>query len=142
VLVETTLKPFEDSMDIRTHPAINQELCGRPVSVTNGHCTIEMTASPAMIADDKGLVHGGFIFGLADYAAMLAVNHPHVVLGSADVKFLKPVRLNDVVVAQARIEEIQGKKHWVAVLVTKKEEIVFQGMFTCFVLEKHVLSHE
>jgi uncharacterized protein (TIGR00369 family) len=129
-------------MDIKTHYSINQELCGRPVIVDTGFCSVEMRASQAMLADQEGLVHGGFIFGLADYAAMLAVNHPHVVLGSADVKFLKPVRLNDVVLAEARIEETQGRKHWVAVLVTKGEETVFQGTFTCFVLERHVLSNE
>ena len=127
-------------MNIRTHQGINQELCGRPLRVGEGHCSIEMNTSRAMLADEKGLVHGGFIFGLADYAAMLAVNDPNVVLGSAEVKFFKPVRLNDVVVAEARVEEVKGKKHKVAVSIANGKETVFQGMFTCFVLDKHVLS--
>jgi uncharacterized protein (TIGR00369 family) len=93
-----------------------------------------------MTADDSGLVHGGFVFGLADYAAMLAVNHPNVVLGAADVKFLKPIIRGDKVIAEARVEEIQGKKHWVAVSVTKQDDIIFQGMFTCFALKNHVLG--
>jgi acyl-coenzyme A thioesterase PaaI-like protein len=44
-----------------------------------------------MAADQRGLVHGGFTFGLADYAAMVAVNDPNVVLGAAEVRFLAPV---------------------------------------------------
>lgn len=32
-----------------------------------------------MAADEYRLVHGGFIFGLADYAVMLAINEPTVV---------------------------------------------------------------
>ena len=127
-------------MEIVTHQAIEQTLCGHPILVDTGFSRVEFEATPEMTADDSGLVHGGFVFGLADYAAMIAVNHPNVVLGAADVKFLKPIILGDKVVAEARVEEIQGKKHWVAVSVAKQEEIIFQGMFTCFVLDKHVLD--
>ena len=42
----------------------------------------------------------GFIFGAADYAAMLAVNQPNVVLGAAETHFLKPSRVGDVLLAQ------------------------------------------
>lgn len=127
-------------MMINTHQAIDRSLCGTPLAVAQGHSQVEMQTTDAMVADASGLIHGGFIFGLADYAAMIAINHPNVVLGSADVKFLKPVRLGDTVVAQARIEEIQGKKHWVAVSVRKADETVFQGMFTCFTPDRHVLD--
>ncbi len=127
-------------MKIITHQAIDQGLCGRPLQVESGHSRVELQTTQAMTADKTGLVHGGFIFSLADYAAMIAVNHPHVVLGAADVKFLKPVCVNDTVVAEARVEEVQGKKHWVAVSVKKGEENIFQGMFTCFVLDKHVMD--
>ena len=70
---------------------------------------------------------------------MIAVNHPHVVLGASDVKFLKPVRVGDTVLAQAQVREVEGKKYSVSVSVTKDAQVVFQGTFTCFVLDKHVL---
>ncbi|MDA8138383.1 MAG: thioesterase [Desulfobacteraceae bacterium] len=127
-------------MDIITHQAIDPDLCGRALEVEKGYSRVELLTSQAMAADRSGLVHGGFIFGLADYAAMIAVNHPNVVLGAADVKFLKPVRVAETVIAEARVEEVQGKKHWVAVSVSHDNETVFQGMFTCFALEKHVLG--
>lgn len=127
-------------MDIITHQGIDQTLCGRPMYVRDGTSRVELKALANMAADDSGLIHGGFIFGLADYAAMIAVNHPNVVLGAADVKFLKPVSIGDTVVANAKVEEVQGKKHWVAVSVEKDGEILFQGMFTCFVLDQHVLA--
>jgi acyl-coenzyme A thioesterase PaaI-like protein len=92
--------------------------------------------------DETGLVHGGFIFGLADYAAMIAVNHPHVVLGSASARFLKPVRTDEVVVAEAKVTETEGKKQKVSVTVSRGEAKVFEGEFICFVLHKHVLSPE
>ena len=127
-------------MKIETHRHIDQTLCGKPISVEGGTSRVELRTTPQMAADERGLVHGGFIFGAADYAAMIAVNHPHVVLGASDVKFLKPVRVGDTVMVQAQVQEVRGKKYWVSVNVTKADEEIFQGMFTCFVLDRHVLG--
>jgi len=127
-------------MDIRTHKKIDRNLCGTPLEVSEGFCRIQLLLTENMAADESGLIHGGFLFGLADYSAMIAVNHPNVVLGSADVKFLKPLRKGDTVVAEARVENITGKKHTVRVTVENKGTKVFEGTFTCFVLEKHVLA--
>ena len=127
-------------MDIRTHHRIDPELCGRPDTLEKGFCRISFTAIDRMAADDQGLVHGGFVFGLADYAAMIAVNHPNVVLGAAEVKFLKPVKVNETVIAEARVSEQAGKKRTVPVTVVRADEPVFEGTFTCFVLDTHVLA--
>lgn len=127
-------------MKIETHHLIDQTLCGKALSVENGNSLVQLLTTPQMVADKQGLVHGGFIFGAADYAAMIAVNHPHVVLGASDVKFLKPVRVGETVMAKAQVREIKGKKYWVSVSVTQHDQEVFQGMFTCFVLDKHVLE--
>jgi uncharacterized protein (TIGR00369 family) len=114
-------------------------LCGSPQQIKDGESRVAFTALSEMAADETGLVHGGFVFGLADYAAMLAVNHPHVVLGSADVKFLKPVRVGDTLEAHATVKKVDGKKQWVDVVVKKDDSVVFSGGFTCFVLERHIL---
>ncbi|MDP3286638.1 MAG: hotdog domain-containing protein [Desulfobacterales bacterium] len=127
-------------MDITTHKKIDRNLCGKPLEIGEGLSRVELLLTDNMAADESGLVHGGFVFGLADYAAMIAVNHPNVVLGSADVKFLKPLKKGDTVVADARTENISGKKHTVRVTVEKNNIKVFEGAFICFVLDKHVLS--
>lgn len=127
-------------MDIRTHHLIDQELCGQPVDLQPGFCRVTLTTFSRMAADDRGLVHGGFVFGLADYAAMLAVNDPNVVLGAAAIKFLKPVSVGDQVSAEARVSEVKGRKHLVDVIVSKNEEPLLEGQLTCFVLDRHVLD--
>jgi len=127
-------------MNIMTHQLIDNELCGTPVMAENGKSRVEYTTTLRMAADESGLVHGGFIFGLADYAAMLAVNHPNVVLGGADVKFLKPVKAGEAVYAQASVTSSSGKKQMVSVTVNRGDEVVFTGDFSCFILEKHVLE--
>jgi acyl-coenzyme A thioesterase PaaI-like protein len=130
----------EKKMKITTHALIHNGLCGTPLEVQQNFSRVELTATPEMQVDASGLIHGGFIFGLADYAAMIAVNHPNVVLGAASVKFLKPVAVADVVLATATVHEEKGKKRVVAVQVLRKDEPVFEGEFVCFVLDRHVLD--
>ena len=103
---------------------------------------MELVTRADMAADERGLVHGGFVFGQADYAAMLAVNDPNVVLGAADTKFLERVRVGERVVTQATVEETKGKKRVVRVQARVDSETVMEGTFTCFVLDHHVLDRE
>ena len=123
-----------------THLEIDQGLCGTIVSQKEGFCQIRLTTQVIMRADAKGLVHGGFVFGMADYAAMCAVNHPHVVLGASEIRFLKPVVAGDTLDAFAEVKEADQKKREVKVTVRRREECVFEGHFTCFVLPGHVLE--
>ena len=127
-------------MQSKTHLGINPDLCGVPVEIGEGTAVVELRTRPEMAADDRGLVHGGFVFGLADYAAMVAVNDPNVVLGGAVMRFLKPVVVDEVLRASAEVESVEGKKRRVAVTVRRGEEPVFDATLTCFVLPHHVLG--
>jgi acyl-coenzyme A thioesterase PaaI-like protein len=127
-------------LDIITHQKIDPVLCGRPTALKDGFSRVSFIAHENMAVDESGLVHGGFIFGLADYAAMISVNHPNVVLGSADVKFLKPVKVNDALVAESVVQRSEGRKKTAAVTVRRGETKVFEGVFSCFVLDRHVLA--
>jgi len=128
-------------VDLKTHLAINQSLCGQLLSIDEGMATVKLNTTSDMVVDDHKLVHGGFIFGAADYAAMAAVNHPNVVLGSAEVKFLKPSTSGDAVMLKARVTEADGKLRRVDVEGVDETGVkIFAGIFTCFVLEKHVLE--
>jgi uncharacterized protein (TIGR00369 family) len=127
-------------MEPRTHLAADPALCGRVVDLSEGSAQVVLDTSDEMVVDAQGLVHGGFLFGVADYAAMLAVNDPHVVLGGAQTRFLKPVRGGDRVIARARTITTKGRRHEVRVEACVGPEVVFEGTFTCIVLERHVLE--
>jgi acyl-coenzyme A thioesterase PaaI-like protein len=127
-------------VESRTHLAIDAALSGRPVSLAPGRATVELATTTAMAADSRGLVHGGFVFSAADYAAMLAVNDPNVVLGSADTRFTAPVRVGATVRLEAEVREEKGKKRIVSVSGAVDGATVFDGTFTTFVLERHVLD--
>lgn len=126
-------------MKVYTHLQISPHLVGEAVELSPGHARARLVTNLEMCADDRGLVHGGFIFGLADFAAMLAVNDPHVVLGAAETRFLAPVRVGEVLQAEAEVVEEKGKKRIVRCSVASGKT-VFEGAFTCFVLEGHVFD--
>lgn len=122
-----------------THQQISAAWVGEPVELAPERAVASLQTTPKMAADEQGLVHGGFTFGLADYAAMLAVNDPNVVLGAAESRFLAPVRVGERLVARATVTEAKGKKRTVNCTV-ETDRRVFEGTFTCFVLEKHILD--
>lgn len=127
---------------ILTHRRLDPRLTGTAEGLGEGHSEVTLTPGPEMAADDTGLVHGGFVFGLADHAAMLAVNHPNVVLAGARVRFLAPVTVGERLVARARRLEEEGppSRPVVEVEVLAGGEPVFAGTFRCAVPAEHVLS--
>lgn len=127
-------------MEANTHRALSRVLCGTPGALKVGSAVVSLDTTDEMIADEEGLVHGGFIFGLADHAAMLAINQPTVVLGSAEVRFLAPVVVGDHLRAYARLAGVEGKRHRVDVQVKRGEQVVFEGTFVCVVPARHVLE--
>ena len=128
-------------MEQRTHRLTSKDLVGKVRKIGEGYAEVELKAIEEMRVDEYGLIHGGFTFGLADYAAMLAVNEPTVVLGKAEVKFTKPVKLGDNLLAKAKVVEDLGKKKVVHTEVSNQSnEKVLEGTFYCYVLEKHVLE--
>ncbi len=130
------------SIDQNTHLLASKKLIGSVISIENGNAKVTLTISQEMVVDTYNLAHGSFVFGLADYAAMLAINEPTVVLGKAEVTYTKPVVLNDELTALATVtNDKNGKKTMVRVVVfNQNRDLVFEGNFTCFVLENHILE--
>lgn len=125
--------------EIKTHQMIKKELSGTPIEIGKDFSKLELITNSQMVLDDSRLIHGGFVFSLADYAAMLAINHPNVVLGGANVKFLKPIVEGDHLIAEAHLTKIESKKYIVEVEVYRDNDLVFNGEFICFIPKKHVL---
>ncbi|KYJ87498.1 thioesterase, FlK family [Sulfurovum riftiae] len=127
-------------MQPNTHLNVDTSLCGRVTKLQEKYAEVLLHTTRQMAVDEKGLVHGGFIFGAADYAAMSAVNDPNVVLGAAVSKFIAPVKVGDTVLCRASVVDAKGKKREVKVQAFVQDLLVFEGSFTTFVLEKHVLG--
>ena len=127
-------------MELNTHLNINTSLCGKVTKLQENYAEVLLHSTQQMSADAEGLVHGGFIFGAADYAAMSAVNDPYVVLGSSSSKFIVAVKVGDVVLCKAEVVSGKGKKKVVEVQAFVDNKLVFESTFTTFVLAQHVLN--
>lgn len=130
----------EEPTVIKTHEEINQNLSGEVVKLQEGYVEVRLTTTADMVADNVGLIHGGFIFSAADYAAMLAVNEKNVVLVASDCQFLSPVKLHDEVDFVARVRHKEGRKRNVHVEAHVLDIKVFEGEFKTVVTDRHVLK--
>ncbi|MDQ7083021.1 MAG: PaaI family thioesterase [Aquificota bacterium] len=132
--------------NIRTHSRIDNSLSGFPEIVKDGYAVVRLKTDDRMVADDTGLIHGGFIFSAADYAAMLSLashrdvwNFSRVCTGG---HCPEPVVKGDEVIFEARLDREEGKKKIVSVVGMKEEEEVFRGSFICVVPKNHVLKKD
>ena len=129
-----------DDVLLKTHERINQDLCGEIENLELGFVKLKLVTTHDMIADSMGLVHGGFIFSAADYAAMAAVNERNVVLVASDCQFLSPVKFGDIVNFTAKVRHKEGRKRNIHVTGHVLEIKVFDGEFKTVVTERHVLK--
>jgi acyl-coenzyme A thioesterase PaaI-like protein len=128
-------------IEVKTHRKGHAELLGKPVFIEDGRkSVVELVTTEIMVVDEYGLIHGGFAFSLADYSAMLAVNDPFVVLGSAEIKFTAPVKLGDVMRSEAIVVKTDGRRWEIKVEVKVGEITVLKGLMVCHVLQRHVLQ--
>jgi acyl-CoA thioesterase len=125
---------------IRTHEKINNELCGEIVLLENGYVETRLVTIPEMVADDVGLIHGGYIFSAADYAAMIAVNERNVVLVASSCQFLSPVKFHDEVNFIAKVRHKEGRKRNINVEGFVLDIKVFEGEFKTVITDRHVLK--
>lgn len=129
-----------EEVSLRTHELINHRYSGDLDELKVGYAKVSLITNDDMGVDSYGLVHGGFIFCAADFAAMAAVNDPNVVLSAANVDFLSPVRVGDQVVFEAKVRHKDGRKREVKVVGSVLEIKVFEATLKTVVLEKHILK--
>jgi len=130
----------QEEILLNTHEKIDTELCGRIEKIEKGTLELSLKTIPEMLADDKGLIHGGFIFSAADYAAMAAVNEKNVVLVASNAQFLSPVKLGDIVNFKADVRHKEGRKRNVHVTAYVYDIKVFDAEFKTVVTDRHVLK--
>ncbi len=130
----------ENAVFLKTHEKIDTDLNGEIIVLEKGYVELRLTTIPEMVADSLGLIHGGFIFSAADYAAMAAVNERNVVLVASDCQFLSPVKFHDEVNIIARVRHKEGRKRNVHVEGYVLDIKVFEGEFKTVVTDRHVLK--
>lgn len=100
------------------------------VEIRPGHATLKMTVEPHMVNGQR-IAHGGFIFTLADSAFAFACNthNQRVVAAEGNISFIRPGKLDDVLVATAREISRSGRSGIYDVRVTANDVVIaeFRG---------------
>lgn len=95
-----------------------------------GRAVVRMTVTAAMVNGHR-IAHGGFLFLLADTAFACACNShgPVTVAAGADIEFVAPAHLGDVLVATARERVRYGRNGVYDVTVLRGDEVIaeFRG---------------
>jgi acyl-CoA thioesterase len=95
-----------------------------------GRARLRMAVTAQMV-NGHGIAHGGFVFLLADSAFACACNRigSVTVAASADIDFIAPVMLDDVLVAEASERVRYGRSGVYDVTVRRGDEVVaeFRG---------------
>ncbi|MDF0491916.1 hydroxyphenylacetyl-CoA thioesterase PaaI [Bradyrhizobium yuanmingense] len=100
------------------------------VEIGPGFATLAMTVRPDMVNGQR-IAHGGFIFTLADSAFAFACNshNERVVAAQGQITFIKPGKLGDRLIANAREITRGGRSGIYDVRVTVGEVVIaeFRG---------------
>ena len=129
-----------EEIKLQTHLKYNPKF-GRLKELKEDYAKVIFEPTEDMAVDEEGLVHGGFTFSAADFCAMATVNSPFVVLVRAvNVEFLAPVTIKDTVEFESEVLMKEKRKVEVKVVGNINEIKVFEGIFSCVILDKHVLT--
>ena len=130
---------MEEKKELNTHLKFQKKF-GQLIEIKEDTAKVILEATEEMAVDEEGLIHGGFTFGAADFCAMATVNDPFVVLVRSQCEFMAPVKVGDVVEFVSETIMKEKRKHEIKVIGTINEIKVFEGLFGCVKLDKHVLK--
>ncbi|MEW6032718.1 MAG: transcription factor FapR [Bacillota bacterium] len=88
-----------------------------------------LTATEDMAFERTGIVRGHFIFAQADSLAIALVDAPVALTGLANIKFKRPVRVGEKLIAKAQVLRRKGNKLVILVQTWVGQDLVFRGKF-------------
>lgn len=127
--------------EIVTSPEINPSLCGTIAELSKSYAKCILPTTPDMIVDNDGLIHSGFVFAAANYAAQAAINKEFSILISSKSNFYAPLKFGDTLVieAQALFDE-NSKKREVKLIGHVNDIKVFEGNMQIIVTDEHIFK--
>ena len=129
-----------DEEDLKSHYLLSRTVVGAVEEKSKGYAKIYFIPTEDMVANKKGMIHTGFIFGSANYAAIAAVNIPTAVLAVAKTNFLAPMKIGEHAVFEAFSPHKDSRKQNVKVIGYLHGIKFFEAEFAIIVLEHHPLS--
>lgn len=126
----------QNNLDLNICGLLKPDLCGNILKITQEEVVISFAPSKQMISDESNLIHSGFIFNVANYAAMCLVNQPNALTIKSEVQFLAPIEFEQEMLFIATINQSNNKKYEIFVKGTLLDIKIFEGIFHISLFDK------
>ncbi|MFO7819016.1 MAG: transcription factor FapR [Halanaerobacter sp.] len=113
------------------------EIIGKLVDVELnkfGSSVLETTGN--MVLEKAEVVRGHHIFAQANSLAVAIIDADVAVTGAANIRYQKPVSIDERLVAAAEVKEREDNKFTIEVNTKVNNELIFAGEFVIFALEE------
>lgn len=115
------------------------ELVGELIDVQVGkQGSSLLTITKDMVFKKNLIARGHHLFAQANSLAVALIDATIALTGNAKVTFKQQVRFGESVLAKANIISGYDNRYKVSVVSTVKDQVVFEGIFTVFVIEEEV----
>lgn len=129
-----------ESDDLQVCTSMPANIVGELVELYHNKAIVRFRPNERMIMDESKMIHAGFVFNAASFAAMAAINKKYSVLIASDVKFLAPIELGHEVVFKAQAVQSDTKKCEVKVEGFLLDIKIFDSLFHIAVFDKKIFK--
>lgn len=126
--------------DLQVCMEMPQNVVGEITELYRNKAIIRFVPTEKMIMDESKMIHAGFVFNSASYAAMVALNRKYSVIIASDVKFFAPIELGHEVIFKAEAVQSDTKKCEVKVEGFLLDIKIFDSMFHIAVFDKKIFK--
>ncbi|MDQ7094726.1 transcription factor FapR [Desulfosporosinus sp. PR] len=95
-----------------------------------------MVIEETMVLSKARVARGHYLFAQANSLAIALVDAPMALTGSVELKFIRPVQLGELVVAEGRVAKRKGDKYWVDVVLMVNTEAILRGNWVLFAKDR------
>lgn len=126
--------------DLQVCMEMPQNVVGEITELYRNKAIVRFVPTEKMIMDESKMIHAGFVFNSASYAAMVALNRKYSVIIASDVKFFAPIELGHEVIFKAEAVQSDTKKCEVKVEGFLLDIKIFDSMFHIAVFDKKIFK--
>ena len=129
-----------DNDDLQVCTSMPSNIVGELVELYRNKAVVRFRPNERMIMDESKMIHAGFVFNAASFAAMAAINKKYSVLIASDVKFLAPIELGHEITFKAQAIQSDTKKCEVKVVGFLLDIKIFDSLFHIAVFDKKIFK--
>ncbi|WP_018249682.1 transcription factor FapR [Orenia marismortui] len=141
--VRERIKAVAKQANSKVKSVQREEIIGELVDIQLNETGISiLEASDDLVLEKTKIVRGHHIFAQANSLAVAIIDADVALTGSAEVRYNRPVYINERLVAKAKVNKIIENRFYVKVETKINGETVFNGEFIIFSVGDNLMNKE